>query len=149
MEHAEDLVPVLYDHARKPAARKYRWREGKALPLGKTPEDIVGEVYVSFIKGEGSDGKHIKETRNFDPSKDLMLQLKGSHPKPLTDRSSAKNERATQTRDEEVEPIEFGVTPPFLKNCTLGGKVRKRLAPKWTQLAISESSVTSPMIVSS
>jgi hypothetical protein len=78
MEHAEDLVPVLYDHARKPAARKYRWREGKALPLGKTPEDIVGEVYVSFIKGEGSDGKHIKEARNFDPSKDLMLQLKGA-----------------------------------------------------------------------
>jgi hypothetical protein len=48
------------------------------LPLGKTPEDIVGEVYVSFIKGEGSDGKHIKEARNFDPSKDLMLQLKGA-----------------------------------------------------------------------
>jgi hypothetical protein len=43
-------------------------------------------------------------------------------------------------------PIEFGVTPPFVENCTLGGKVRERLAPKWTQLAISESSVTSPMI---
>jgi hypothetical protein len=43
----------------------------------------------------------------------------------------------------------LGVTPPFVKKCTLRGKVRKRLAPKWTQLAISESSVTSPMIVSS
>ncbi len=29
-----------------------------------------------------------------------------------------------------------GVTPPFVKNCTLRGKVRKRLALKWTQLAM-------------
>src|ERR1700686_1182666 len=113
MEHAEDLVPVLYDHARKLAARKYRWREGKTLPLGKTPEDIVGEVYVSFIKGEGSEGKRIKGARHFDPSKDLMLQLKGairSAMWALTDRSSAKNERVTQTEDEEAEPVEFGPT---------------------------------------
>ena len=42
----------------------------------------------------------------------------------------------------------IGVTPPFVKNCTLRGKVRKRLAPKWTQLAILESSVAAPMIIS-
>jgi hypothetical protein len=28
------------------------------------------------------------------------------------------------------------------------GKIRKRLSPKWTQLAISEVSVASPMIIS-
>jgi hypothetical protein len=42
----------------------------------------------------------------------------------------------------------IGVTPPFVKNCTLRVKVGwKRLAPKWTQLAISEASVASPMII--
>ena len=42
-----------------------------------------------------------------------------------------------------------GVTPPFVKNCTLSGKAgRKRLVPKWSQFSISEASVTSPMIIS-
>jgi len=36
----------------------------------------------------------------------------------------------------------LGVTPPFVKNCTLRGKVGwKRSAPKWTQLPISDASV--------
>jgi PAS domain S-box-containing protein len=48
-------------------------------------------------------------------------------------------ESARLVRDEVSG--EVGVTPPFVKNCTLRGKVRKGLAPKWTQLAISESSV--------
>ena len=42
-----------------------------------------------------------------------------------------------------------GVTPPFVKNCTLRSKADwKQLAPKWSQLAISEASVAPPMIVS-
>jgi hypothetical protein len=41
-----------------------------------------------------------------------------------------------------------GVTFPFVKNCTLRGKVDwERLASKWTQLAISEAPVASPMII--
>ena len=66
IEHAEDLVPVLYDHARKLAARKYGWRDGKTLPLGKTPEEIVTDVYVSYIKGNGTQGQRIKGVRHFD-----------------------------------------------------------------------------------
>ena len=43
----------------------------------------------------------------------------------------------------------LGVTPPFVKNCTLRRNAGwKRLAPKWPQLAISEASVATPMIVS-
>ena len=113
MEHAEELVPVLYDHARKLAARKCGWREGKSLPLGKTPEDIVRDVYVSYIKGEGSEGKRIKGVRHFDPNKDLMLQLKGAIRSAiwaLTDRSSAKSERLAPKEDEETEPTEFALT---------------------------------------
>jgi hypothetical protein len=42
-----------------------------------------------------------------------------------------------------------GVTPPLVKNCTLRSKADwKRLAPKSSQLAISEASVAPPMIVS-
>jgi len=44
---------------------------------------------------------------------------------------------------------ESGVTPLFVKNCTLRGKLEwKRLAPKWSQLAISKAAVASPMIIS-
>lgn len=113
MEQAHELVPVLYDHSRKLAAREYRWREGKTLPLGKTPEDIVRDVYVSYIKGEGSEGKRIKGARHFDPNKDLMFQLKGairSAMWALTDRSSTKNERLAQTEEEAAEPTEFAPT---------------------------------------
>jgi hypothetical protein len=43
----------------------------------------------------------------------------------------------------------FGVAPPFVKNCTLRGKFDwKRLAPKWSELAISKAPVASPMIIS-
>src|SRR5260221_5181207 len=114
MEHAEELVPVLYDHARKLAARKYSWREGKTLPLGKAPEDIVVDVYVSYVKGAGSEGKRVKGCRHFDPNKDLMLQLKGAIKSAmwaLSNRSSAKNE-LTQTEEEDAEPIEFAPTDP-------------------------------------
>jgi hypothetical protein len=113
MENAEDLVPVLYDHARKLAAREYRWRAGKSLPLGKTPEDIVREVYVSYIKGEGSEGKRIKGVRHFDPNKDLMFQLKGairSAMWALADKSSAKHEQLSTTEEGDAEPTEFAPT---------------------------------------
>ena len=44
---------------------------------------------------------------------------------------------------------EVGVTPPFVKNCTLRRNAGwKRLTSKWSQLAISEASVAAPMIVS-
>jgi len=105
MEHVEDLVPVLYDHARKLAARKYGWRDGQTLPLGKTPEEIVTDVYVSYIKGDGTEGQRIKGVRHFNSEKDLMLQLKGSIRSALwalSDKSSTKNEFVART-DEEVE----------------------------------------------
>jgi hypothetical protein len=114
IDHAEELVPVLYDHAKKLAAREYHWRESKTLPLGKTPEDIVVEVYASYAKGAGSEGRRVKGCRHFDPNKDLMFQLKGairSAMWALVDRSSAKNE-LTQTADENAEPIEFASTDP-------------------------------------
>ncbi len=43
----------------------------------------------------------------------------------------------------------LGVTPPFVKNCTLRSKAGlKRLAPKWSQLAILAASVAAPMTIS-
>ena len=71
------------------------------------------DVYVSYIKGEGSEGKRIKGVRHFEPNKDLMLQLKGairSAMWALTDRSSTKNEQVTQTEEEDTEPTEFAPT---------------------------------------
>lgn len=113
VENTEDLVPVLYDHARKLAGRRYGWREGKTLPLGKTPEDIVREVYVSYIKGEGTEGQRVKGLRHFNPAKDLMLQLKGSIRSALwalCDKSATKMELLARTEEEAAAPIEFGST---------------------------------------
>jgi hypothetical protein len=43
----------------------------------------------------------------------------------------------------------LGVTPPFVKNCTLRSKADwNRLAPKRSQLANSKASVAAPMIIS-
>jgi hypothetical protein len=113
MEHADELIPVLYDHARSLAKRKYRWREGKSLPLGKMPEDIVSDVYVSYIKGAGSEGRRIKGARHFDPEKDIMLQLKGAIRSALwalTDRASAQNEQLGGPEESESHEIEFAPT---------------------------------------
>jgi hypothetical protein len=113
MQHAEDLVPVMYDHARMLAIRKYGWREGKTLALGKTPEDIVREVYVSYINGEGTEGQRIKGMRHFNPAKDFVLQLKGSIRSALwalTDKSSTKNELLARTEEDAARPVEFGST---------------------------------------
>lgn len=113
MEHAEDLVPVMYDHARMLAIRKYGWREGKTLPLGKTPEDIVTEVYASYINGKGTEGQRIKGMRHFNPEKDFVLQLKGSIRSALwalTDKSSTKNEIVARTEEAAANPVEFGST---------------------------------------
>lgn len=111
-EHADEIVPVLYDYARKLAARKYGWCDGKSLPLGKSPEDIVTDVYVAYARAAGSSGKRAKGVRHFDPEKDIMLQLKGSIKSAmwaLTDKSSAKNERLS-TAEETFEPVEFAST---------------------------------------
>lgn len=111
-EHADELVPILYDYARNLAARKYRWHDGKSLPLGKTPEDIVTDVYVSYARGAGSTGKRTRGVRHFDPAKDIMLQLKGSIKSAmwaLTDKSSTKNELLAKG-EEGPEEIAFAPT---------------------------------------
>lgn len=113
VEHAEDLVPVLYDHARKLAARKYGWRDGKTLPLGKTPEEIVTDVYVSYIKGDGTLGQRIKGVRHFDSEKDLIFQLKGSIRSALwalANRASTKNELLARTEEEATRPPAYEST---------------------------------------
>jgi hypothetical protein len=113
MEHAEDIIPVLYDHARKLAARKYGWREGNTLPMGKTPEEIVTDVYVSYVRGDGTEGQRIKGSRHFNPEKDLMLQLKGSIRSALwalTDKSSTKNELVARSEEEAARPLTYEST---------------------------------------
>lgn len=103
MENADDLVPVLYDHARKLAARKLGWHEGKTLPLGKTPEDIVTEVYL----------KYVQDRRHFDPTKDLLLQLKGSVRSLLSalgDKSSTSKERLAATEEDMAAALNIGST---------------------------------------
>lgn len=113
MEHAEDIIPVLYDHARKLAARKYGWREGKILPLGKAPEEIVTDVYVSYVRGDGTEGQRIKGMRHFNSEKDLMLQLKGSIRSALwalTDKSSTKNELVARSEEEAARPLAYEST---------------------------------------
>ena len=101
MEHAEDIVPVLYDHARKLAARKYGWRGGKALPLGKSPEEIVIDAYIKYMEGK----------RKFDPAKDMMFQLKGTVRSlmwALCDKSSTKNELLARSDEEIGSVMELG-----------------------------------------
>ncbi len=113
MEHAEELIPVMYDHARMIAKGEYGWREGKTLPLGKTPEEIVTDVYVSYIRGEDTKGTRVKGVRHFNPGKDFMLQLKGSIRSALWalhDRSSTKNEFVARTEEETEKPLKVGST---------------------------------------
>ena len=113
-EHADEIIPVLYDYARNLAARKYHWYEAKTLPLGKTPEDIVTDVYVAYARGAGSSGKRTKGIRHFDPDKDIMLQLKGSIKSAmwaLTERASTKNELLA--RSEDAMEVEFAPTDPI------------------------------------
>jgi hypothetical protein len=101
IEHAEDIVPVLYDHARKLAARKYGWREGKALPLGKSPEEIVTDAYIKYMEGK----------RKFDPAKDMLFQLKGTVRSlmwALCDKSSTKNELLAWSDEETDKAMELG-----------------------------------------
>lgn len=105
MEHADDLIPVLWDHARKLAARHFRWHDGKTLPLGKTPEDIVTEVYVKYMRGE----------RTFDPQKDLMIQLKGSVRSllwALHTKASAKNELRSSGEASETSVVDVASNDP-------------------------------------
>ena len=105
MEHAEHLVPVLYDYARVVAIRDYGWRKCKTLPLGKTPEDIVTDSYVKYIKGE----------RKFNPNKDIMLQLKGTVRSllwALYDKSSTKRELVARSDEEANAVTELGSNEP-------------------------------------
>lgn len=114
-DHADEIIPILYDYARNLAARKYHWRKGKSLPLGKSPEDIVTDVYVSYARGAGSSGKRQKGVRHFDPNKDMMLQLKGSIKSAmwaLTDKASTKNELLATTEEDSKE-IQFAPTDPI------------------------------------
>jgi hypothetical protein len=114
-EHADEIVPTLCDYARNLAARKYHWHEGKSLPLGKTPEDIVTDVYVSYARSSGSAGNRTKGIRHFDPNKDIMLQLKGSIKSAmwaLTDKASTKNERLAGSEEDPTQ-IEFAPTDPI------------------------------------
>lgn len=114
-DHADEIIPILYDYARKLAARKYHWCEGKSLPLGKSPEDLVTDVYGSYARDAGSSGKRTKGVRRFDPNKDIMLQLKGSIKSAmwaLTDKASTKNELLA-TSEEDSERVEFAPTDPI------------------------------------
>src|SRR5438270_696036 len=113
--HAEEIIPILYDYARKLAGRKYHWCEGKSLPLGKSPEDIVTDVYVSYARSAASSGKRTKGVRHFDPAKDIMLQLKGSIKSAmwaLTDKASTKKELLGSSEGDAKE-IEFAPTDPL------------------------------------
>jgi hypothetical protein len=105
MEHAEDLIPVLYDYARVVSIRDYGWREGKTLPLGKTPEDIVTDAYVKYITVE----------RRFDPEKDIMLQLKGTVRSllwALHDKSSTKKELLARSEQDANAVVELASNEP-------------------------------------
>lgn len=119
MEHAEELIPVMYDHARMIAKGEYGWREGKTLPLGKTPEEIVTDVYVSYIRGEDTKGTRVKGVRHFNPGKDFMLQLKGSIRSALWalhDRSSTKNEFVARTEGRRKSHLKSGPQRRILPN---------------------------------
>jgi hypothetical protein len=114
-DQADEIIPILYDHARKLAGRKYHWCEGKTLPLGKSPEDIVTDVYVSYARGAASSGKRTKGVRHFDPTKDIMLQLKGSIKSAmwaLMDKASTKKELLA-TSEGDPEEVEFAPTDPL------------------------------------
>jgi hypothetical protein len=114
-ENADEIIPVLYEYARNLAARKYHWYQGKTLPLGKTPEDIVTDIYVAYARGAGTSGKRTKGIRHFDPDKDIMLQLKGSIKSAmwaLTDRASTKNELLARS-EEDAKKVELAATDPI------------------------------------
>ena len=109
MEHADDLVPVLYAYARELARRKFWWVPGKALPLGKTPEDIVTDVFQRYAKGGTVERARTKGVRHFDPAKDITIQLKGSVRSlmsALADRASTRNEALACSEEEAQMPLD-------------------------------------------
>jgi hypothetical protein len=86
----------LLAFARYWAGAHYRWRDGCLLPLSKTPEDVVCEVYAAFSGGE----------RTFRPDTPMWLQLKSAVRSALWNLHQAKEGRITRAESPEFfDPI--------------------------------------------
>lgn len=74
------------------ARTHYRWHAGKPLPGGKSPEDIVCEVYAAYVTGQ----------RKINPGVALLLQLKGAVRSILWNLHTSKEAKTTAPADPET-----------------------------------------------
>jgi hypothetical protein len=72
----------------------YHWIDGRLLPTGKTPEDVVIEVLVAFSEGE----------RQVTPDVPLLVQLKGAIRSALWNLHTLQEGKRTTSHD----PVTLG-----------------------------------------
>jgi hypothetical protein len=104
-DHQQEIGLKLLLHTRWLAATRYGWQEGKTLPLGKDPEDIVCAVVDKFLKSD---------RRHFKAGHDIEIQLKRAVQSELWALHQRKEARALPLVDEqEVEtPASYQATSP-------------------------------------
>jgi len=89
--------------ARYWAKAHYGWHEGKLLPSGKSPEDVVCEVYASYARGQ----------RKFNSKDSMRVQLRSAVKSMLWNLHQLREHKLTQATDPEVfEPIEGRIPAP-------------------------------------
>jgi hypothetical protein len=89
--------------ARYWAKAHYGWYEGKPMPGGNTPEDVVCEVYAAFHCGD----------RHFNDSDAMWIQLKRAVKSQLWNIHTLKKHKAVAIEDPEFfDPISDGKPTP-------------------------------------
>jgi hypothetical protein len=82
--------------ARYWAKAHYGWYEGKAMPGGNTPEDVVCETYAAFQRGD----------RHFNDTDGMWIQLKRAVKSLLWNIHTLKKHKAVDIEDPEFfDPI--------------------------------------------
>jgi hypothetical protein len=74
------------------ARTHYRWHADKPLPGGRTPEDIVCEVYAAYATGQ----------RKLNPEVALLVQLKSAVRSVLWNLHTSKEAKTTASVDPET-----------------------------------------------
>ena len=103
--------------ARYWAKAHYGWYEGKPMPGGTTPEDVVCDVYTAFQRGligqEGRDAELGDGVRHFNEDDGMWIQLKRAVKSVLWNIHKLKKLKAFDIEDPEFfEPISDGKPNP-------------------------------------
>ena len=110
-----ELSPRMLMFARFWARQLYGWEEGKCLPEGNQPKDIVGQVIYEFSIGQ----------RTFNDRNPVFTQIKGAIRSILSNLHSKKSSRITDAIDPAILDEQIGVIPdPATEAITTDNKKR-------------------------